>query len=231
MSVSRNRTLVSLVVLMTGFFLALAAAEAQAGLWNAVQGAFAPVAEAAAVAAPAAVSVDQKSQMFRRRSYESVKTYTGENITLAYQGADIREVIKYIGEFSGRNIVVPDEVRSRMTINLREVPWDQALDIVLTSRNLGLEESGDDLLVFDLPTIWFQSPPRKVVKRDQSSSWSKKVFMPKNAPIKTVAAELNEMRSERGKMVIIGNDIYVEDEPEAVSMMVQAFMRLDRGEL
>ena len=56
----------------------------------------------------------------------------------------------------------------------------------------------------------------------------KKVFTPKYSPISLVSAELNKLKSNRGKMVAIGNDIYVEDDAESITVMNQVFMRLDR---
>jgi len=85
--------------------------------------------------------------------YMSDKPYTGQKISLDYQNADLRRVISIIGEVSGKNIVASEAVRGRVTIKLTNVPWDQALDIVLASRNLGVEESGNVLTIQDLSAL------------------------------------------------------------------------------
>ncbi|MBN2297553.1 MAG: type IV pilus secretin PilQ [Deltaproteobacteria bacterium] len=63
--------------------------------------------------------------------------YTGEHITLDFQNADIHNIIRIIADVSGLNIVTSDEVKGNITIRLKDVPWDQALDVVLESKDLG----------------------------------------------------------------------------------------------
>lgn len=63
--------------------------------------------------------------------------YTGERITLDFQNADIHNVLRIIADVSGLNIVTSDEVKGNITIRLRDIPWDQALDVVLESKDLG----------------------------------------------------------------------------------------------
>jgi len=62
--------------------------------------------------------------------------YKGERITLDFQNADIHNVLRIIADVSGLNIVTSDEVKGTITIRLRDVPWDQALDVVLESKDL-----------------------------------------------------------------------------------------------
>ena len=67
----------------------------------------------------------------------SVPQYTGEHITLDFQNADIHNIIRIIADVSGLNIITSDEVKGNITIRLKDVPWDQALDVVLESKDLG----------------------------------------------------------------------------------------------
>lgn len=62
--------------------------------------------------------------------------YKGERITLDFQNADIHNVLRIIADVSGLNIVTSDEVKGTITIRLKDVPWDQALDVVLESKDL-----------------------------------------------------------------------------------------------
>jgi len=63
--------------------------------------------------------------------------YVGERISLDFQNADIHNVLRIIADVSGLNIVTSDEVKGNITIKLKDIPWDQALDVVLESRDLG----------------------------------------------------------------------------------------------
>ncbi|MDL2226336.1 type IV pilus secretin PilQ [Deltaproteobacteria bacterium OttesenSCG-928-M10] len=165
--------------------------------------------------------------------YDAPKIYTGERISLDFQNADIHNIIRIIGEISGKNIVVSDAVSGKVTLKLKDVPWDQALDIVLSSRNLGVEESGNVLTIYDLPTLQGIQAGRQRIAAERAAAaaqapLTKKVFTPKYAPIGMVAGELTKIKSSRGKIVSIGNDIYVEDDPGTLASMTQIFMRIDR---
>ena len=159
------------------------------------------------------------------------KIYTGERISLEFKNADIHDIIKIISEVSGKKILLSENVSGKITLKLKDMPWDQALDIILESRNLGVEESGDTLTVYDLPTLRIRPAYGRKHKASQDSQLPplrKKVFTPKYSPISMVSAELNKIKSDRGKMVAIGNDIYVEDDPGTIATMTQIFMRIDR---
>lgn len=69
--------------------------------------------------------------------------YVGERITLDFQNADIHNVIRIIADVSGLNIVTSDEVKGNITIRLKDIPWDQALDVVLESRDLAKMSVGN----------------------------------------------------------------------------------------
>ena len=70
------------------------------------------------------------------------RTYTGERLSLSFQDIDIRAVLKVIADFKGVNIIVTDDVSGNITLNLKDVPWDQALDIILESKDLGIRKLG-----------------------------------------------------------------------------------------
>jgi type IV pilus assembly protein PilQ len=69
--------------------------------------------------------------------------YVGERITLDFQNADIHNVLRIIADVSGLNIVTSDEVKGNVTIRLKDIPWDQALDVVLESRDLDKMQVGN----------------------------------------------------------------------------------------
>jgi type IV pilus secretin PilQ/predicted competence protein len=70
----------------------------------------------------------------------SEKKYTGQKISLEFKDADIKNIFRLIGEISGRNILVTDDVNQKVTIRLIEIPWDQALDLIINTNGLAKEE-------------------------------------------------------------------------------------------
>lgn len=73
--------------------------------------------------------------------------YTGEKIDLNFQNVEIRTVLQIIAEVAEKNLVVSDNVQGNITLRLKNVPWDQALDIVLKTKGLDKREAGNVLLV------------------------------------------------------------------------------------
>jgi len=73
--------------------------------------------------------------------------YTGEKIDLNFQNVEIRTVLQIIAEVAEKKLLVSDNVQGTITLRLKNVPWDQALDIVLKTKNLDKREAGNVLLV------------------------------------------------------------------------------------
>jgi len=216
------------ILLAAAALIGLAGSALAAGGLAVLQGGFAPAGQAAAEgqnqvppSSPGAVN------------YDGSKSYSGERISLDFQNADLHNIIRIIGEVSGKNIVVSDKITGKVTLKLKDVPWDQALDIVLASRNLGVEEAGNVLTIHDLQTLNGRKADRDRLESERSAAsvqgpLAKKVFTPRYAPIGLVVDELKKLATARGKIVAIGNDVYVEDEPGAIGTMSQIFMRVDR---
>jgi len=79
--------------------------------------------------------------------YSGSKEYTGERLTLNFQDIDARAVLQLLADISGRNIVVSDTVNGNVTLRLQNVPWDQAMDIVLATKGLDMRENGNVIIV------------------------------------------------------------------------------------
>jgi type IV pilus assembly protein PilQ len=75
------------------------------------------------------------------------KVYTGERLTLNFQDIDVRPLLQLLADTSGQNIVVSDSVKGRVTLRLQNVPWDQALDIVLRTKGLDMRRKDNVILV------------------------------------------------------------------------------------
>jgi len=73
--------------------------------------------------------------------------YTGERLSLNFQNIEVRAILQLIADFTGLNMVTSDSVSGNVTLRLKNVPWDQALDIILRSRGLGMRQSGNVIMV------------------------------------------------------------------------------------
>jgi type IV pilus assembly protein PilQ len=79
--------------------------------------------------------------------YSESKEYEGQRLTLNFQDIETRAVLQLLAETSGRNMVVSDTVQGNVTLRLRNVPWDQALDIVMTTKGLDMRQNGNVIIV------------------------------------------------------------------------------------
>ena len=79
--------------------------------------------------------------------FSETREYDGQRLTLNFQDIETRAVLQLLAETSGRNIVVSDTVQGNVTLRLRNVPWDQALDIVMTTKGLDMRQNGNVIIV------------------------------------------------------------------------------------
>lgn len=79
--------------------------------------------------------------------FSETREYEGQRLSLNFQDIETRAVLQLLAESSGRNIVVSDTVQGNVTLRLRNVPWDQALDIVMTTKGLDMRENGNVIIV------------------------------------------------------------------------------------
>jgi len=91
---------------------------------------------------PVAAALEDGSSLF-----SETKEYEGQRLTLNFQDIETRAVLQLLAETSGRNIVVSDTVQGNVTLRLRNVPWDQALDIVMTTKGLDMRQNGNVIIV------------------------------------------------------------------------------------
>ena len=94
--------------------------------------------------------------------------FDGKRISLNFEDIDVRTVLSILADEVGLNLVVSDTVSGNVTINLRQVPWDQALDLILQTRGLASRRSGDVLLV--APGEELAGMAQRVAQADQSLS-------------------------------------------------------------
>ena len=88
-----------------------------------------------------------------RPSAGGKRRYTGRRIDLDFKGADIHNILRLLADVGGVNIVTSDDVKGEVTIKMRDVPWDQALDVVLRQKQLGQVREGNLIRVAPLQVL------------------------------------------------------------------------------
>jgi type IV pilus assembly protein PilQ len=128
------------------------------------------------------------------------KGYTGRRITLEFHDIEIRNLLRLIADVSKKNLVVADDVNGKVTVSLRNVPWDQALDLVLKTKGLGHEELGDIIRIAKLEDIAKeQEAAAKAVEARKPLIPLKVRILPVNfARAGDVAGRIKDVLSDRG---------------------------------
>ena len=96
---------------------------------------------------------EQERKVQELLGFGSGKHYKGEPLSLNFQDIEVRAVLQIIAEFTRNNIVVSDGVTGNITLRLDNVPWDQALDIILKTKGLDKRQSGDVIYVATLDEL------------------------------------------------------------------------------
>ena len=109
------------------------------------------------------------------------KEYRGERLTLNFQDIETRAVLQLLAETSGQNIVVSDTVQGNVTLRLQNVPWDQALDIVMRTKGLDKRQEGNVIYV---------APAEELAAREKQLLESQK-SMTELAPVRTEYLQVN----------------------------------------
>ncbi len=137
----------------------------------------------------------------------TANNYTGKKISLDFQDIEVRRVLQLLADFTGINMVAADTVQGNITLRLKDVPWDQALDIILKTKNLDKRRNGN--------VIWI-APVAELIKseEDEAKAIAQSV---KLAPIQTEYLRLSyakaadvfklvtDSRSEAGKNTGVNN--------------------------
>ena len=84
---------------------------------------------------------------FTKEEIEKRKQFVGERLSINFQNIEVRAVLQLIADFTGLNLVVSDSVTGNLTLRLQNVPWDQALDIILRTKGLDKRQNGNVMLV------------------------------------------------------------------------------------
>lgn len=125
-----------------------------------------------------------------RRKVSAVESekpvYTGERLTLNFQDIDTRAVLQLLADASGQNIVVSDSVTGNVTLRLQNVPWDQALDIVLKTKGLDKRRDGNVIIV---------APQAELATREKAELAARK-DVSELAPLRSEYLQVNYAKAE-----------------------------------
>jgi type IV pilus assembly protein PilQ len=109
------------------------------------------------------------------------KTYTGRKVTLEFSDADIKKIFQLLAEVSNQNILVSDDVTGTISLKLVNVPWDQALDVILENKGLGMQKEGNIV----------QIRPRTKMKSLDDEAVEMRLTEEKKMPLSTVIFDVN----------------------------------------
>ncbi|MGJ7508472.1 type IV pilus secretin PilQ [Variovorax sp. GT1P44] len=107
--------------------------------------------------------------------------YTGEKLSLNFQNIEIRSLLQVIADFTNFNIVTSDSVTGALTLRLKDVPWDQALDIILQAKNLGMRKNGS--------VLWIA--PKDEINAKEKLEFEAQAAIQNLEPLRTQSFQLN----------------------------------------
>ncbi len=161
--------------------------------------------------------------------------YTGEKLSLNFQDIEVRAVLQLIADFTGLNMVASDTVGGTVTLRLKNVPWDQALDIILKAKGLAMRKNGNVIMV---------APSEEIAAREKLELESQ-MQLEELAPLYTeflqvnyakaadiaslLKDESNNLLSERGNITLDErtNTLLVQDTAQKLEEMRKVIVTLD----
>jgi type IV pilus assembly protein PilQ len=161
--------------------------------------------------------------------------YTGQPVSLDFQGADLRAVLRTFAEISGLNIVIDPTIQGTVDVALRDVPWDQALDIILRANRLGYVVDGTIVRIAPLMALQAEQEERRKLAEAQALS----------GELETVTKSLSYARAEELRPLLTAtvlsqrgtiqtdartNTLIITDLPERLARAQALLGTLDRPE-
>jgi type IV pilus assembly protein PilQ len=195
----------------------------------------AAVAEPPAPAAPAAPAATQAPAPISQPAGTAPQKFTGFPISLDFQGADLRAVLRTFAEISGLNIVIDPSIQGTVDVALRDVPWDQALDIILRANRLGYSVDGTIVRIAPLNVLADEEAQRQKLAEAQALA----------GQLQTLTRTLSYARAEQVQPLITTtilsrrgsittdprtNTLIITDLPERLTQAGELITTLDRPE-
>ncbi|HKA39178.1 MAG TPA: type IV pilus secretin PilQ [Burkholderiales bacterium] len=161
--------------------------------------------------------------------------YTGEKLSLNFQNVEVRAVLQVIADFTGLNIITSDTVGGNLTLRLKDVPWDQALDIILQSKGLDMRKVGnvvwiaprDELATREKLALESQ---QQIVDLEPTRTESFQLNYQKGADFQKLLADPNQrILSKRGSAVVDArtNTVFVQDTPTRLEEVRKLLRKVD----
>jgi len=190
-------------------------------------------AQAASTAIQPAVNLaaEQKTQMAQSPATSGPK-YTGEPISVNLKDVDLKDFFRLIHEISGLNVVLDPNVHGTLTIVLDDVPWDQALDIVLKNNDLARELEGNVLRIATVDTLKKEADARRAQQESEALAVEKVTvtrFL-SYAHSKDVVPTIKKFLSQRGDVISDDrtNAVIISDIPNVIPSLDRLLTQLDR---
>jgi type IV pilus assembly protein PilQ len=161
--------------------------------------------------------------------------YSGEKLSLNFQSVEVRAVLNVIADFTDLNIITSDTVAGSITLRLKDVPWDQALDIILQTRGLDMRKSGnviwiaprDELATREKLALESQS---QINELEQTRTEAFQMNYQKAADVQKLLSDPTQrMLSKRGSAVVDArtNTLFVQDVPSRLEEVRKLIARID----
>ena len=186
------------------------------------------------LSAPAAAQSAQTAQIGVPASGQE-RRYTGHPVSMQFEGLDLRAVLRLFAEISGLNIVIDPAVQGSVDVALTEVPWDQALDIILRANKLGYVVDGTIVRIAPLTVLSDEQAQQRKLADEQALSGELRVLTKTLSYAK--AAELQQLLtrsalSSRGSVQVDvrTNTLIITDLPARLTVAEDLIVSLDRAE-
>jgi len=178
------------------------------------------------------LAAEQKAQMAQAPAAASGSKYTGEPISVNLKDVDLKDFFRLIHEISGLNVVLDPTVKGTLTIVLDDVPWDQALDIVLKNNDLSRQLEGNILRIATVDTVKKEAENRRA-QIDAEALAVDKVTITRflsYAHSKDVVPALKKFISQRGDLVADDrtNSLIISDIPASLPQIDRIIQQMDR---
>jgi len=122
---------------------------------------------------------------------QGTQGYRGEKLSLNFQNVEVRAVLQVIADFTGLNIITSDSVNGNLTLRLKDVPWDQALDIVMQAKGLDMRKNGS--------VIWIA--PKDELLTKEKLELEQKAQITELEPLRSESFQLNYQKADAFKLV------------------------------
>ena len=177
------------------------------------------------------LAAEQKAQAGQQPASTGPK-YTGEPISVNLKDVDLKDFFRLVHEISGLNVVLDPNVHGTLTVVLDDVPWDQALDIVLKNNDLARELEGNVLRIATVETLKHEADSRRAQIESESLA-VEKVSVTRflsYAKAKDVIITVKKFLSQRGDVVADDrtNAVIINDIPKTIPTIDRLLTQLDR---